>query len=144
MIRKRYFLRFAFLILAGSMLALLSACSGGEPQIALETTSLDLGDVPNGEIATRDVVVRNDGDAVLVVEGISTSCGCTTATLEPMQLAPGESGALHIAYDAGAHGPELTGALVRQVFIQSNDPAQPEVTVELAVNVTPPLQARSN
>lgn len=140
MIRKEQILLFTFLLLSG----LLVACSGGEPQIALETASLDLGDVPNGEIVTRDVVVRNDGDGDLVIEDISTSCGCTTATLEPMRLAPGESGALHIAYDAGAHGPELTGSIVRQIFVQSNDPAQPEVTVELAVNVTPPLQAGSN
>jgi hypothetical protein len=110
----------------------------------METVRLDLGDVPNGEVATHDVVVRNEGDAVLVVDKIATSCGCTTATLEPMQLAPGESGALHIAFDAGAHGPDLTGPLVRQVFIHSNDPAQPEVTVALAVNVTPPLQTGSN
>jgi hypothetical protein len=51
---------------------------------------------------------------------------------------------LHIELDAGAHGPELTGRLVRQVFINSNDPAQPEVTVELVVNITPPRQTESN
>ena len=130
----------------------LAACSRGEPQLTVEdargqppvaTVQLDLGDVPNGEIVTRNVPVRNAGDAVLVVENISTSCGCTSATLDPMQLVPGESGTLRIAYDAGAHGPELTGPMVRQVFINSNDPAQPEVIVELAVNVTPPLQAES-
>ena len=126
------------LIVAAGVLA---ACSRGEPQIAVETAQLDFGDVPNGEIASRDVLVRNDGDSELVVEGISTSCGCTSATLEPMQIAPGESGTLHIEVDAGAHGPELTGPLVRQVFISSNDPTQPEVTVELAVNVTAPTES---
>lgn len=140
MIRKEHILLFTLLLLSG----LLAACSAGEPRIALQTDSLDLGDVPNGEIATRDVVVRNEGDADLVVEDISTSCGCTTATLEPMQLSPGAGGVLHIAYDAGAHGPDLTGPLVRQIFVQSNDPAQPEVVVELAVNVTPPLQTGNN
>lgn len=122
----------------------LAACSGSEADIALETDTLDLGDVANGTIATHDVTVRNTGTGTLVVDNISTSCGCTTATLEPMQIAPGESGTLHIEYDAGAHGPELTGPLVRQVFINSNDPAQPEVVVELAVNVTPPLASESN
>ena len=115
----------------------LAACSGDEADITLETEALDLGDVPNGTIATRDLTVRNTGEGRLVVDAISTSCGCTTATLDPMQIAPGESGTLHIEYDAGAHGPELTGPLVRQVFINSNDPNQPEVVVELAVNVTP-------
>ena len=122
----------------------LASCGGGDADIAVETQSFDLGDVPNGAIATRDLTVRNTGDDLLVVEAISTSCGCTTATLEPMQIAPGGSGTLHIAYDAGAHGPDLTGPLVRQIFINSNDPDQPEVTVELAVNVTKPVTMESN
>lgn len=130
---RRIFLLFLLFAVAG----VLAACSGGTAEIALETQDLDLGDVPNGTIATREVAVRNKGDGLLVVEAISTSCGCTAATLEPMQIAPGESGTLHIEYDAGAHGPDLTGPLVRQVFINSNDPDQPEVVVELAVNVTP-------
>lgn len=131
---RRLILPLILLIVVSGALA---ACSGGgEAQIELETTHLDLGDVPNGEIATRDVVVRNTGDGILVVGGLSTSCGCTTATLEPMQIAPGESGVLHIEFDSGAHGEELTGPLVRQVFLNSNDPAQPEATVELSVNVT--------
>ncbi len=130
---KRLLLPLFLLIVVSIALA---ACSGGEAQIELEATHLDLGDVPNGQIATRDVVVRNTGDGILVVDALSTSCGCTTATLEPMQIAPGESGMLHIEFDSGAHGEELTGPLVRQVFLNSNDPAQPEATVELSVNVT--------
>lgn len=137
---RRTILLFILIVAAGT----LAACGSGEPQIALETAQLDFGDVPNGEIAARDVTVRNAGDAELVVENISTSCGCTTATLEPMRLTPGKSGTLHIEVDAGEHGPELTGPLVRQVFINSNDPAQPEVTVELAVNITPAQQSESN
>lgn len=129
-----------FITLSGALVA----CNRGEPQLALETLRLDLGDVPNGEVAARDVFVRNDGDAMLVVDGLTTSCGCTTATLDPMQFAPGESGILHIEFDSGAHGPELTGPLVRQVFINSNDPAQPEAIVELTANVTPPLSTGSN
>lgn len=131
----RYTLLLLLLVVAAGALA---ACSRGEPQIAVETHQFDLGDVPNGAIAERDVAVRNEGDSVLVVQGVSTSCSCTKATLEPMRLAPGEVGTLHIAYDAGAHGPELRGSQVRQVFITSNDPAQPELVVELAVNVTAP------
>ena len=118
--------------------ALLAACSpGGEPQLSLETNRLELGDVPNGQIVTRDLSLRNDGDATLIVQNLSTSCGCTTATLEPMQLQPGASAALHIAFDSGAHGPDLTGPMVRQIYITSNDPVQPELTLDLAVNVTP-------
>jgi hypothetical protein len=120
------------LALAG--LLLLVACTG-RPQIALETARLDLGDVVNGEVITRDVMVSNTGKSELVVEAVTTSCGCTQATLEPMTVAPGGSATLRIAFDSGAHGPELTGPLLRQVFIVSNDPQQPEAILELAVNI---------
>jgi len=117
---------------------LLAACNTGQPQIRLEVTNLDLGDVVNGEIVNREVRVRNDGTAALVVETVSTSCGCTQAALDPMTIPPGESAALFIAFDSGAHGPDLTGTLIRQVFIVSNDPQQGEAMVELAANILPP------
>lgn len=140
MSKRRLLLSLLFLI----AIVALGACSGGEADIAIEVQALDLGDVPNGTIATRDLAVRNSGEGMLIVDSISTSCGCTSATLEPMEIGPGESGTLHIEYDAGAHGPDLTGPLVRQVFINSNDPDTPEVTVEVAVNVIPPLSSESN
>ncbi len=123
-------------------LLLLAACGGGgsagAPRIGLETMALELGEMPNGEIAERVVAVRNDGDAPLVVTSITTSCGCTTAALEPMTIAPGESGALRIAFDSGAHGPELRGPLMREVTLVSNDPALPEAVVAVTATILPP------
>ncbi len=115
----------------------LAACTGNTPQIEIETITMDLGDVINGDIAERDVTVSNTGAAPLIVDSVSTSCGCTSAALTPMTIAPGETGTLHIELDSGAHGPELTGPLVRQVFLVSNDPNQPEAQVELSVNILP-------
>jgi len=137
------------MIVALLLLLLLAACGGGAtepaapaataaPVLALETTTLPLGDVPNGDIVTRDVVVRNTGGAPLVVESVITSCGCTTATLDPMTIPPNATATLHITFDSGAHGPDLRGELLRQVTLLSNDPAQPEATVELTANITDP------
>jgi hypothetical protein len=114
---------------------LLAACSSGQPSISVEATSLDLGDIVNGDVVSRDLAVRNDGQADLVVESIITSCTCTEATVNPMTIGANESGTLHIEFDSGFHGPDLTGPLIRQVFINSNDPQQPELQVELVVNV---------
>jgi hypothetical protein len=124
------------LLLAG--LLVLVACAGGRPQIVMETSSLNLGDVVNGEVITRDVTVQNAGKSELVVEAVTSSCGCTQATLDPTTIAPGGSATLRIAFDSGAHGPDLIGPLLRQVFIASNDPQQPEAILELAANILPP------
>ncbi len=137
-----------------SLLIFLAACGGATtdgsdpagganaaaapPALSLETASLPLGDVPNGRIVEREVTVTNTGGAPLVIESLSTSCGCTTATLDTMTIAPNATATLHIAFDSGAHGPDLRGALLRQVFLVSNDPARPEATVDLTANITDP------
>ena len=122
-----------FAILAAGIL--LVACSSGQPSITVEATSLDLGSVVNGDIVSRDLILRNDGEADLVIDSIITSCSCTQASVNPMTIAANQSGILHIEFDSGFHGPDLTGPLIRQVFINSNDPQRPELQVELMVNV---------
>jgi len=114
--------------------------AAGRPRLALETALLQLGDLPNGVIAERDVAVTNTGDAPLVVDSVTTSCGCTSAVLEPMTIAPGQSGNLHISFDSAAHGPDLRGELMRRVILTSNDPSQPDAIVELKANITDPAQ----
>lgn len=128
-------LLFLLLMLSGLVLA---ACNTGQPQIALETANVDLGDVVNGEIVTREVAVQNTGNTDLVIDAVSTSCGCTKATLDSMTISPGSEATLQIVFDSGAHGEELNGELMRQIFIVSNDPAQSEVVLELTANVLPP------
>jgi hypothetical protein len=128
----RYFFTFVILAAVGFLLV---ACNSGQPSINVEATNLDLGDVVNGDIVIRELAVRNEGEADLAIESIITSCTCTQATVNPMTIPAGQSGILHIEFDSGFHGPDLTGPLIRQVFIKSNDPQQPEVQVELLVNV---------
>jgi hypothetical protein len=55
-----------------------------------------------------------------------------------MTIPAGGSGVLHIEFDSGAHGPELTGELLRQVFIASDDPERPEVVLEIEAEILPP------
>ena len=128
----RWIISLVFLVL---IIILLAACASGQPNIAVEATSLDLGSVVNGEIVSRDLILRNDGEADLVIGSIITSCTCTQASVNPMTIAANQNGILHIEFDSGFHGPDLTGPLIRQVFINSNDPQQPELKVELIVNV---------
>lgn len=116
----------------------LAACAGGKPQIDLEITEFDFGEVLNGEIVSRDVTVTNTGEADLVVDTVSTTCGCTTASLEPMTVPAGGSATLHIAFDSGAHGQELTGQVMRQIYLNSNDPRNPEAMVEFVADVVSP------
>ena len=117
---------------------MLTACSGGDPAVELETQQFDFGDVVNGLVVEKDLTIRNTGKADLVVETVTTTCGCTTASLDRMTISAGESAILHIEFDSGAHGPDLTGQVMRQVILVSNDPQNPEATVAFVANILPP------
>lgn len=117
---------------------LIGGCSGATPEIVLGEQSADLGQVANGQVRTIEVSVGNAGRSDLVIEAVSTSCGCTTATIDPMTIEPGQAGKLTIKYDSGAHGPEFTGPVMRQVFIDSNDPDRPEVEFDFTADVVSP------
>jgi hypothetical protein len=132
------------MFLALALLALVAAgcgggvLAGGSPAISFDVPALELGDVVNGDVVTREVVVNNTGDGPLVVERVTTSCGCTSAALDPMTIPAGGSGVLTISFDSGAHGPDLTGPIMRKVHLMSNDPAQPESSVEVRANILSP------
>lgn len=115
---------------------LLASCSGGVPEIVLERSEMDIGEVTNGELRNINIEVRNTGKRDLIIEAVTTSCGCTTAQIEPMTISPGGKGVLAITYDSGAHGPDEIGPVMRQVFIASNDPSAPEVEFRFIAEVT--------
>lgn len=120
------------LIAAGWLLA---ACSRGEPDIDV-VREYDLGTVTKGAEAVAELPVRNLGGAPLTVLAISTSCGCTRATLSAETIAPGGDATLHVAYDSGAHEEDM-GRIERHIFISSNDPDEDDVKIVLTVVIKP-------
>jgi hypothetical protein len=108
------------------------------PDIALTQSGANLGAVPNGEVRQVTSEVRNEGERPLTIEAVTTSCGCTSASVEPTVIPAGGYGTLTINYDSGAHGPEFRGPVERQVFIASDDPDEREVVFSIQVNVIDP------
>ena len=129
--------RLLALITISIIATLLAACAGGSPRLSLTEKEVDLGQVVNGEVVEIELPIQNTGEGELVIEAVSTSCGCTSAEVQPTIIAPGGEGVLHIEYDSGAHGPDETGPVMRQIFIASNDPDQPEAQVRITAEVLP-------
>ena len=121
----------ALLILA----PLLAACGIAPPDILLSPGQADLGEIPNGEIRRIQIEVRNIGEAPLRIIEVITTCGCTTANVEPSVIPSGASAILTIVFDSGAHGPEFVGSVQRQVVLVTNDPDEEEVTFRFWANV---------
>lgn len=123
------------------------------PKISVEPDVYDFGDVSQAEgTASAFITIRNEGDATLVIDGLQTTCGCTTASLGgspfygmaghddqgaspagwTFEIPAGETAELEVRYDPYMH-PDFRGPAVRWVYISSNDPVdfRKEVRIEL-------------
>ncbi len=112
---------------------LLAACAPGVPDVDV-VSAYDMGTVVKGDLAVADIPVVNRGDGPLTVVAVSTSCGCTKATLTPMIIAPGAEARLRVVYDSGIHE-EDQGLIKRSVFISSDDPDEDDVEIKFTVFV---------
>lgn len=126
------------------LLLLLAGCTVGSApgRIELGTTEADLGTIPNTAPVSRTFEIRNVGEGLLDIVGVSTSCGCTTAGVDSRRLPPGGSTRLTVTFDPRTHGGE-TGTFLRQVYIRSSDPEKPEVAITLRVTVVAPGEGAS-
>lgn len=107
------------------------------PSIVIEPAAVNLGDIPATGLVSTVLQVRNPGQAELQITDLRTSCGCTQATVAQDVLDGGEQTELTIVFDPEAH-PGLYGPLLRMVYLQSNDPNQPQLEIPVQVNVLPP------
>src|SRR3989344_3376596 len=109
------------------------------PHIKLSVESFDLGDIdPDAGVRTETFFVENTGTLPLEIESVSTSCGCTSAEVSSNTIPPGERTELTVQYDPSVH-PGLVGDIKRVVYIQSNDPLNEEVELELVGTSIPSI-----
>jgi hypothetical protein len=128
-------LQHEFVIGAILLVLVLAGCGGGgaAPQVAVSPSSYDFGRV-GPEPVTTVLDIRNEGDGPLQIESVTTSCGCTTAQVGRQTVAPGEVADLTVTFDPQAHA-GVVGRFVRFVYLRTNDPARPEVEIQINAEV---------
>ena len=108
------------------------APSSSGPRIAVDPPSFDFGRTLPQKAVTREFSIRNFGDQDLVIENVSTSCGCTLA--EPLTktvVKPGGSQPLRVTLTT----PSSPGPTTKSVVVRSNDPARPLLEIKLKTTV---------
>jgi hypothetical protein len=128
-----------YLILAAAAIGLTAAAAvvtarTAPGHIELSAAEFDFGTVPNTAPVSQTFQVRNVGDGPLSITAVSTSCGCTTASVDDTELEPGEATDLTVIYDPLAHDGAL-GEFLRVVYVRSDDPGTPEATLTIRVRV---------
>lgn len=103
------------------------------PIVRVEPGGFDFGRALPGRTLRKEFSLRNAGDAELVIDGVSTTCGCTAAIAGAKRLAPGRSTPLTVTLETR----DYRGHVERKVLVRSNDPKTPllELKVEATVEV---------
>src|SRR5258706_16471352 len=98
----------AFLLPCG-LAAQASAPSAPQPHLVIAEPIFDFGEAAPGAALMHDFAIRNDGDAVLLVNDVIAGCACTTADFD-REIAPGASSTIHAVLDTVS----LVGPIAKQ------------------------------
>ena len=104
---------------------------GDNPKIYFPEITHDFGKVENGKVVDYIFKFVNQGNSVLNIQDIRTSCGCTAALVSSKSVKPGEDGTIKVELNTKGH----TGKMVRTVTIKSNDPKAPTSTLTIFAEV---------
>lgn len=102
------------------------------PKIQVETPEYDFGDIPQQK-AEKVLRVKNVGAVSLEIKRVSTSCGCTKATIDKTVIEPNQGANLTITFDPTEMG-EI-GPVEKVVYVRSNDPVNDEIAITIKMNV---------
>ncbi len=107
------------------------------PKIEISPASYDFGQVDFGKIIDYTFKIKNSGQSPLEIKRIATSCGCKTAKASKTSLLPGEETDLLVTYDTAAmgSGPHGMGSQERIIYVKTNDPNTPQVSVSMTAYV---------
>jgi hypothetical protein len=107
------------------------------PRIAVEPAVFDFGKAQQEKTLEKEFMVRNLGNEDLVIESVSTTCGCTVAEGYSKVIKPGGSTPLRVKLQTRT----TSGRLSRSVLIKSNDPSGRPLELKVEATVERPTPA---
>ncbi|GAP67652.1 hypothetical protein BA6E_10195 [Bacteroidales bacterium 6E] len=111
---KRLFTLLMVILVAGSYSQLVAQ---GKPKIVFQKTEHNFGSFKESDgVQTTTFEFTNTGDAPLILNAVTASCGCTTPDWSRQPIAPGQKGTVKVAYNP-ANRP---GAFSKTATVRSN------------------------
>jgi Protein of unknown function (DUF1573) len=101
------------------------------PRISIEPASFDFGKALPNKTLTKDFVLKNIGTEDLVIERVTTTCGCTVASGWSKLVKPGDATTLKVSLATRTS----RGRLERKVLVKSNDPQKDTAEVTVVATV---------
>lgn len=108
------------------LLFLFTACSTpvtrNDAGIRFNEQEHDFGSLGFKKAVEYQFEFSNQGETVLVISDVKTSCGCTVAEWTRTPVKPGKSGMINIRYDS-----EFPGVFRKEIYVHYNGPDSPFV-----------------
>jgi hypothetical protein len=133
---KEIFLAFIFLCASSCLFPALAATSSqakqaaeikDQPTIQVKESEYNFGEIIEGTPEVEhQFIVTNTGKAVLKIERVQTSCGCTLVRFDP-EIPPGGEGKVTMKINLR----NFQGYIEKKASIQSNDPRNPEQIIKM-------------
>lgn len=74
-------------------------------KIEFKSETIDFGEIQKGSDGVRSFEFTNTGNIPLVIENVTSSCGCTIPKKPQNPIQPGETGVIEVKYDTKRVGP---------------------------------------
>ncbi len=97
------------------------------PKVVLSERSFNYGTIHQGEKASHDFIIKNEGLQPLLIRKAKSTCGCIKISILKNEVLSGESTSIKIEFDS--FGKEGKDSSFVSVFF--NDPKTPEVKLEI-------------
>ncbi len=104
------------------------------PELADKNYTYHFGDIPPDRKVERIFTIVNKGTKDLVIQDVSSSCGCTAALVDKDTIPPGGSADILVTYDPRVNK-DQGRFITRKVRIRSNDPVVPLAEFTVTANV---------
>lgn len=100
------------------------------PKAIVPLTSFDFGDVYTGEVISQLFVIKNEGNAELLITDFKADCGCTVVRGDK-KVAPGKQSTAEVEVQTISQ----SGPINKYATLQTNDPDRPTIVLTIMANV---------
>ena len=116
--------------------------NGNAPKLFIKSLTHDFGDVEAGTPLSYSFVVKNEGTADLLIQGVQPSCGCTASDFDKI-ITPGKEGKITLSIQQTKG---YWGEMAKSAAVATNDPVSPRFNLILRAyfkgdRPTPPAAA---
>jgi len=120
------------------VLVLAPLVATAQPQLQLEPTSLDFGELNQHETRNATITMSNVGTETLTIDRVEPTCGCMVPEFTAYELAPGQSVAMNLQFNSQ----DFDGRQFKILKIHTDDPRHRMVDFQVLAMIRVPLSMR--